>query len=265
MVRICITAIVMCIAANGIAFGQGFFESVFGPSGLGLTTGNPHSQATLRRFNSPLFYGGSALSRQPNLQQQYGARGNTPGQHPQQPPYYQGQQRGQYHNSRGIHADWATYPRASWNPSAAPVQQPAPQFQQAPRPQHQPSNAQAPLRPGQYSPGQAPDAGVNSMPTGGQQIITTTQNGTTVQYYGPPTGPGQNQAQPPAPAAQPQPQPAPARALPQSRTLGAQQPVRETAPGLIAMPEPTQIPAGRDPRSGWAPAVNRELAGSRAR
>ncbi|MBI5249979.1 MAG: hypothetical protein HY912_10840 [Desulfomonile tiedjei] len=119
---------------------------------------------------------------------------------------------------------------------------------------------QQPLRPGQYSPSQpSPGPGqatADDLPAGAVRIMTTTPDGTTVQYY-PPAGEPDSEG-----VARPQRQRRPTAAKP-VRQRQVQQPTEETSAAQtqqgtspIAMPKPMEMPK-QDPRYGWGAAVDK--------
>lgn len=260
MLRVWLVALVLAVALQGIAYGQGFLDSILGPGGLGVW-GSPQGQVPVgNQFNSPQFYGGS---QDPNAMyyQQPGLQGQPPSMTYSQPaaPGYQQppapQQYGYpnqgYVSQPGVYGEWQNYQTPPTGPppvrySAPPPQTPA----GAPAPA---ASAQPPLRPGQYSPNQGPPAedDVDRLPPGALRITTTTPEGTIVQYY-PPAG----AAPPEQTVSAPRRQPPARRAAPTRKRAPQTQAAESPAPaasvtGQVAMPKPVEIPSGRDPRSGW--------------
>ncbi len=272
MVRTGMIALAMIIAFQGFACGQGFLDSVLGPGGLGIWGGGGSEQ----QFNPQSTYGSP-----PGQQQQY---------YP--PPGQQGYPPQSYGAQQGVYPDWqnqapavAGVPGAQYGgvpqqypqeqqytgqPQQYPAQQ---QYQQYPQPQQYPQQLppqqvqqqqypqQLPpqqvqeqqLRPGQYSPNQAPGPGqmtADDLPSGAVRIMTTTPDGTTVQYYGPtgdPDAGGVSRPQrPKRPAAT-----KPARQKQsQQETDQTSAPQWQTGTAPIAMPKPMELPK-QDPRYGW--------------
>ncbi|MEJ2715991.1 MAG: hypothetical protein P8182_02460 [Deltaproteobacteria bacterium] len=262
MLRVLMVALALTVALQGMAYGQGFVDSILGPGGLGFW-GTPQGQQPIaNQFNSPQFYQGSQgpngqYFQQPGVQvqpptvtySQPAAPGYAqPGVAPQ--PY--GYPNQGYVSQPGVYGQWQNY-------QAAPTGAPPPVRYSAQQPQAPPgtpapaASMQSPLRPGQYSPRQGPpmEDDVDRLPPGALRITTTTPEGTTVQYY-PPAG----QAVPRERTVREQPRRRPARSAARSRKREAPQTqavesssASET--GQVAMPKPVQIPSGRDPRSGW--------------
>jgi hypothetical protein len=271
MIRIWIVAILLIVACQGFAYGQGLFESIFGGG----------QQSAGEQFSSPQYYGGTQDPSQPFAQPPAGA-GQQPMQY-QQPmgeSYPQQQYYPPGYGQPGVYSDWHTYvpgaqapqppvsysapppvrqevgpapaPRRLAAPPAGSVGQPPARGAAPPAAQ----TGQPPLRPGQYSPGQRP-GDADQLPAGAVQITTTTPDGTTVQYY-PPAG----EALPPQGGVRPQPR----QARPKQAAAASTKKRGPTAPTApegavsgsegeatgIPMPKPVQIPAGRDPRSGWS-------------
>ncbi|AFM25788.1 hypothetical protein [Desulfomonile tiedjei] len=258
------TLLILIIAFQGVAFGQGLLDSVLGPGGLGIWGGNSGSQ-----FNPQAQYGAPQMPQQPYQQ---------PGQAmPGQPQGYQ-----PYYNQQGVYSDWHTQQPAMQAPQEQygmpqetvteqqyggqpqyqqypqqPYQQQyaAPQQQQYAPPAQPAQRRGQPLRPGQYAPDRNPAAPgpitADDLPSGAVRITTTTPDGTTIQYY-PPTGEVDEA---------PQVRPRPRRQAPKpARERQIQQQTDQTSTvqqGNIAMPRPVQIPQGQDPRQGWGSAVDR--------
>ena len=294
MTRRGIVLLFLFMAFQGSAFGQGFLDSVFGPSGFGITGG---SQATTQ-FDSPRYYGANTdpmqqLSQQPQMGYPQGAQGSPPqgyapqgyppqGYAPQgYPPQGGGYQQSQQYdyNQSGVYSDWNNQPLAT-NPP--PVQYSPPGPQAAPSgPPPAPAARLAPQRSQRTTAGtrpgvsRAPQGGVPSgtgqypadqagrfgdeLPAGAVRITTTTPEGTTVQLY-PPGGQPESDDQ----SARPQSRQARPRAAasrpargPQAQEGVSQEQQGDSRPSSIAMPKPVAIPQGQDPRSGWGAAVNR--------
>lgn len=267
MIRIAIIVCAVILAVQGPAFGQGILDSIFGQGGLGLWgTSDPSQQ-----FNSQQYYGNPQEAQQQMYQQGY--PGQQPGAPAGYPPGYAPQgysnqpQQGYYPSQPGMYSDWQNYqvpPQAPAPGGPPPVSYAAPPGQLAPAPQYQagpsaPAQGRpgaAPLRPGQYSPGQLPAGDVEALPSGAVRVTTTTPEGTTVQYY-PPTGEpmeGQPGVRPPVRPARPSGATKPRRLKANEQTAGTTAPTGDSS---VAMPRPVEIPQGQDPRSGWSPAMNR--------
>lgn len=269
MMRAWLAALIVTVAFHGIAYGQGFLDSVFGPSGFGMWGQGQMDQQTTQRFNSPEFYQGQMNPEQgqfpqgvpPQAPMQYGQQG-APGYYPPQgAPQVQ-----YYSNQPGAEGDWqgAQQPMMQQAPPGYQVQQAPPPVRYAPQQQRvqgppPAQSMQPPLRPGQYSPqqGPPPSPDVDRLPPGAVSITTITPDGTTVQYY-PPAG------EAPPPVQQPGRRVAPQRPKKPAATATAKPAPEQTQAGArtdetggVAMPKPVQIPSGRDPRSGWDHAVNR--------
>jgi UPF0755 protein len=257
-------ALMLIIALQGLAFGQGLLDSVLGPGGLGIWGGGSDQQ-----FSPQSTYGSP-----PGQQQQYyppqGQQGYS------QPQSYGTQQ--------GVYSDWYNQPPAAagspgvqyggvpqqYSQQEPQIQQyPPQQYQQYPQqqqyqqqfpqqgyaPQQQyaapqqtaPQPPQQQLRPGQYSPNQpAPGQGqmtADDLPSGAVRIMTTTPDGTTVQYY-PPAG------EPDAAAVPPQRQRRPAAKPARQRQTETSAPQTQQGTAPIAMPKPMELPK-QDPRYGW--------------
>jgi hypothetical protein len=321
MIRKATLALTVILALQGPAFGQGFFDSVFGPSGLGVTG----SGAQTPQFDPQQYSGaGSQPSaqyqqymqqpqggyQQPGYspeaggyapqqgsapqqaypqqgydpqQQGYAQQGSAPqqaypqqGYDPQQQGYAQqgyapqqaypqqsGYPSANQAPAEGLYPDWNSYGSANQE-AEGPVQYSAPP--QAPAAQvAQPAPAGAPLRPGQYSPGQALQPGNQPLPPGAVRVTTTSPDGTTVQYYPPAGMPEPEEEVAPSPPPQrPRPKRAAARppAAKQAPARGEDAPRTKPTGGgsSIAMPKPMDIPQGQDPRAGWGAAVNRTPA-----
>ncbi|HMK35474.1 MAG TPA: hypothetical protein VK463_10430 [Desulfomonilaceae bacterium] len=266
MLRIGLCIVVLIAAAQGVCFGQGLLDSVFGPGGLGV-------------------WGGDSSN--------FGNQQPAPGQFPQQPAYPQqqsypgpaapGYPQNPFYNQQGVYGDWQNYPPATMGapgqeqypdqqyepPQYSSQVQTAPpvQYQQG-APQQWPAQGQQqqpPLRPGQYAPGQPPVPGgppqvrAEDLPSGAVRITTTTPDGTTVEFYPPNGVPSQE------PGVAPPQQPRHLRARPASARSGGtkaaqsrgQAGTQGTQEGNIAMPKPVEIPQGQDPRHGWGAAINR--------
>ncbi len=258
MWRIIIVALAIILPLQGVAYGQGFLESILG--GGWVDWGSEHGNPMLQQYNSPQFYGSGQYNSLDGPYSGYqgyqGYQGYEaqpvpqPGAYPQQPyPYAPGQ-----YGQPGPPPNWQQYQQP-------PVQQPPPVSYSAP-PQNvppqplQPGPQGAPLRPGQYSPGQPPINEPDELPPGATSITTITPEGTTYQYY-PPAGQPPPQPQVTPPPARPVKPRAPAPARPQARVRPAapsqQQAPAEQAPGTgIVAPAPMDIPPGQDPRLGWS-------------
>jgi len=276
MVRTGIVILLLVAALQGAALGQGIFESILGPSGLGLTgSGQPGAQ-----FDNPQYYQSTPdvtteYYGQPGAPGQYPAQGyGQPGYPPQASPYGQqgyeypqGQQQGYYPEGYGQQQGQQQPPVQYSVPPPAPPQQ-APRAQQAPQRRSQSAPASPPLRPGQYVPGQPPPGypgGVaEDLPAGAVRVTTTTPEGTTVQYY-PPTGELEQEQEPGAVRRQPRRiQAKPSTTTGAARTKAPAAQAAPQAPGgsSIAMPKPVQVPQAQDPRYGWDPSANRAPASS---
>lgn len=290
MIRIGVIACVMIIAFQGFAFGQGLLDSVLGPGGLGLWSGDSSRQFNPQGYQGP----------QPQQQQYYQPPAAPGQQYPQAagyPQQYYGQQ-------QGVYSDWQNqqpavigspdqygaspqypeqqqyaeqpqyqqYPAQQQYPPQQQYQQQYPPQQQqyappqqqyaAPQvPASQPRGPQQPLRPGQYSPAQGTtgpgQVRAEDLPPGAVRMTVTTPEGTTVQYY-PPTGEPDSEsvARPPRQKRPAAPKPTRAKQVQQQteQTSGVG-PQQGAAP--IAMPKPVEIPKGQDPRYGWGAAVDR--------
>ena len=289
MLRTGLVVIALVFALQCQASAQGFLDSIFGPSGLGLWGDSFTSQ-----FNSPEPYAaGNQMPGQmpyqgypqaPGAQQQYypPQQGYAPQQYAPQGQSYYPQPEGQVGGPpQQLFPAAGLFPSAICFPSAvhggqqyapqqqAPVQQFSPQQQAAPtsgqvtnRTQRAP--AASGLKPRQYSPtpqlgapGQLPIS-ADDLPPGAVSVSTTTPEGTRVEYY-PPAG---EQAPPPAGVRQrprQQKQSTPSAAQPrriQQREQMTSESKTENSTAPIAMPKPVEIPGGQDPRSGWGGAVN---------
>ncbi len=238
--------------------------------------------------NSPMQFQGQGYPPQEQYPQ-YPQQGAPPSQYgyPQQA---QPQQYGQppYSNESGVYADWYEHPPAvpggehvpqaypqqtappvqyTMPPQGPPQQQqmqgpPQQQQMQGPPPQGQYQGQYPPgqYHPGQYSTQQGPPSGADDLPAGAVRVTTTTPSGTTVQYYPPVPDPDNPQAMAPQ-RPRPRRASAPRRARPRPQTQNAQSgPPAAARPSpnvqyntstSIAVPQPVQIPAGRDPRAGW--------------
>jgi hypothetical protein len=264
MVRVAAIVLVMLLALNTSVFGQGVIDSVLGSGGLGFWGNSQYQQSVSQQFNSPQFYGAPQSYGQQGFQQPPG--GQTQPQQMYQPPVQGGYSPGYgqpyqntYRDQSGVYSDWHTYPPAgtqNYPPPAQPqvTRQPAPQVQAGQDARRQP------LRPGQYSPSQQPPGyDVDQLPDGAVQVITTTPDGTTVQYYGPRV----QQAQPrPAVAGpkRPKPRQASARTGEKTSKPAKGEGKAQDQVTTVAMPKPVKLPTNRDPRTGWEAAVNRNLA-----
>jgi hypothetical protein len=262
-----------------IGFAQGVFESFFGG-------GTPGADA----LTGPQMFQGTAGAEQSFMAQAQGGQ-QAPGA--QSAQGYGGYQ---YPSHGGIYSDWHTYlpgakqPQQAQQPvqAAQPVQpqqapQPPPvtyrapqQPPQAPQPRQAVPASQTPRQPPQAVGGaqaqpqaQRPGLDAEQLPAGAIQITTTTPEGTVSQYYAPP-----GQAPPPVQdqAVQPQAQrakPGPAQSSkktangakrrvqsPAAAPAAPGAPAGEAAPSGVAMPKPVQAPAGKDPRTGWAPPAS---------
>jgi hypothetical protein len=283
MLRTGLITIAMVVALQGFCFGQGFLDSLLGPSGLGLWGGG---EATSQQYNNPqMWSGGQGQAQQPyqqpgvpGQQQAYppaGAQGGYPQGYQPQQGYGYPQTQGYSYHQQGVYGDWQNYPPApiggntqqysSTQGSAAPQQYQAPQRYVAPPTQPTPAQpvqrtqAQPSMQRGQYVPAEA-QVSADDLPPGSVRMTTTTPEGTRVEYYPPANEPGAPQptARPPvrrlkhkpaAPKAQ-----SVKRAQPRERTAGG---VESTHGSSIAMPKPVEIPQSQDPRFGWGAAVNR--------
>lgn len=238
-----------------VCFAQGILDSVLGPGGLGVWGGGGSNQ-----FNYQQFQGQEAAGQQGYQQgqnpyaQQAPGYGAPPGYGAQPPPAYP-------NYSQGVYSDWQNYQQPPSAPQGPPpISYTAPPPQQVP-PQYGPPTAeygQQQLRPGQYSPNQAPPLFDDNLPSGAVRITTQTPDGTTVQYYGPQGDEGDQQVaarQPRARRGQPSTQAAKPKRQAQDQAASSGTP---QAPGTsIAMPRPVEIPQGQDPRSGWNSSFNR--------
>jgi len=153
-----------------------------------------------------------------------------------------------------------------------PAQPPA----QYPQPGPYPPQAQYPQQPAPRDPRQL-DVSAEDLPAGSVRMSTTTPQGTTVQFYPPvdaEMGPPFPPVQQPVPAAKKRPtQPRRAagqaqqspggsaktqeRPASQSNKVSNQGGGTQTGTPSIAMPQPVEIPQGRDPRAGWGAALER--------
>jgi hypothetical protein len=256
MLRKGMLVIALIVASQAPCFGQGLLDSIFGPSGLGVWSGNS-SSLTNQQFQSP---SPQQLPSYPNQQYQ--------GTASPQNPYY--------NNQQGVYSDWQT-PRPTTAGSTGQVRYPTQQQYQVPQysnqpqdgrrwvrppqqmtPQRQPVQAQMqPMLPRQYPPG-PPVVSPEDLPAGSVRITTTTPSGTTVQFY-PPAG-----EQAPAPGVAP---PVPAAAPHGPRHIRVKRSTGKRAiartihsnsrrhgptaqPSGIAMPKPVEVPQG-DPRYQW--------------
>ncbi len=285
MIRTLALTLALVVALQGIVYGQGLIESIFGQGGFGGATQS--QQPMVQQFNDPALYSGgndpnSPYNPQAGQPGAYGPPGyGQPGAAPQQ--YQQ-----DYPQGGGVYSDWHRYPPATvgGQPPAnyqsqppvtysAPPQQPAPSPPQrravrAPRAPSAPAAGaaatppgqaygtapQPPLRAGQYSPQQPPPAALNGgdperLPPGATQITTTTPEGTTVQYFPPPPDALQPMPAVQAPPRQVRPRQAGAAARQKASAPQSQPQTADQGTAGIAMPKPVEIPAGRDPRSGW--------------
>ncbi len=292
MLRIGLVVIALVFALQCQASAQGFLDSIFGPSGLGLwgdsfsgQFNSPEPYATGNQMPGQMPYQG--YSQAPGYQQQYypNQQGYAPQQYaPQQQAPQQYAPQGQsYYQSEG---QVGAAPQQQYSPpqqyaapqqyggqqyapqQQAPVQQFTPQQQAAPtggqrasRPQRTP--AASGLRPGQYSPTPQPGApgqlpiSADDLPPGAVSISTTTPEGTRVEYYPPAGEQGPPQSVRQRPRQQKQGTPSagqPRRIQPRQQMTSESGTENPAAP--IAMPKPVEIPGGQDPRSGWGAAVN---------
>jgi hypothetical protein len=278
MIRMLTLALALTVALQGVVFGQGILESVFG-QGLFDAGGGQFQQPMVQQFNNPQFYSGGGDPNNPyNPQQGQGVPYGTPQQQSQQ----------YYPQGGGIYSDWHRYPAATTGEqppvsyqspppvtySPPPPQQPAqaPPAQRATRAPRAPSApsvaappgpppgpvygaaTQPPLRPGQYSPQQPPPPGPGALdpellPPGATQITTTTPEGTTVQYFAPSPDPSEPMPAVQAPPRRVKPRQTAAPATAKQKTPQAQ--AQQQGSTGIAMPKPVEMPAGRDPREGW--------------
>ena len=191
MLRTFAIILVFCIAFEGFAHGQSFFDGIFGPGGLGIWGGSQYPQSVQSYMTNPDFYGGTwNASGQRSMPQGAGygqpqAPGyGSPAGVPQGYSNYQS-----YNYQPGIYSDWQRYQQPAVQSQQPPVRYTAPPVRTSPRPQGIGSAPRAPgrLRPGQYSPRQRPPADEDDVPPGGMKITTVTPEGTTVRYY-PPVG-----------------------------------------------------------------------------
>jgi hypothetical protein len=290
MLRAGVLVIAVLVALQGAVYGQGILESVFGPSGLGITGGSmPQSPGD----NSQYFSGS------PDPSQQYSGQPGYPGQNAQ-PGYYQGNQGypQQSYDTQGnqgypqqsnitqgypppqgygypqqpvqTYPQEGTSPQWNYQPPAAAYQQPrpAPQSPQPPpqttagqRRQGQPIAAvQAPIAP-EPQPYGGPYGGQfgDDLPAGAVRITNTTPAGTSVQFYPPAGMPMPDQG-----VRQPRPRQATARTAvkpPQQKQPKDQKPTQAADAGqgasAIPMPKPVQIPESQDPRNVWGSAITR--------
>lgn len=156
-------------------------------------------------------------------------------------------------SQQGLQSEWQQQPAAV----QPPVQYSAPQPQapQQPAPavtrQARPATATPPSSPSPDQPGSGEGVFDDSLPPGAVRVTTITPEGTTVQYY-PPAGEAA-QAQPAAARRPAQ------RVRSQAAQRDGSKPAETRKPSTssIAMPKPTQIPKGQDPRAGWSVAVDR--------
>jgi hypothetical protein len=262
MLRVWIVALVLAVALQGSAYGQGVLDSILGPGGLGVW-GTPQDQAPIaNQFNSPQFYRGS---QDPNAM--YYQQPALPGQQPsvtysqpaapgypqQTAPQQYGYPNQGYASQPGVYGQWQNY-QPSPTGAPPPVRYSAPQLQAPAGTPAPAASAQPRLRPGQYSPNQGPPSedDVDRLPPGALRVTTTTPQGTIVQYY-PPAGEAPPQQTVTAPRRQrPARRVAPTRTkAPETQAAEAPESPAASATGQVAMPKPVEIPSGRDPRSGW--------------
>lgn len=263
MIRKTAAAVALTLMFGVPAFGQGLFDSVLGPGGLGLWGGSSgYEQQMLNQFNSPSFYGGmnQGQSNYTSPQQvPQGYQGQAPAYGQGYPPPatspYQG-----YGGQQGVYPDWYSYqPGAVAQPQPATAAPPGPVRYTAPPPQPAQPPVQEPQPPAEQArvmpqPGEIE---AEDLPPGAVHITTITPSGTTVQYY-PPAG-----ALPVQPQAQVQQQPQPNRNV---RRRTEQKPrinarrgnagrttSRESgaSDSTVAMPQPVRLPQQMDPRMGW--------------
>lgn len=281
------------------ASGQGVFDSVFGPGGLGITGGGQ----TQPQFDNPRYYGGNVDPSQQYMQQQPEGYPQQGGQGYPQQGYAQGYPQQGYGYApgydagpqQGLYSDWQTQPYGS--PGQQPMQYgPPPEAQMAPqappqasqrprvaappqvRQQSQPTvgaqqqgaarspQSRTSVRPGQY-PGDPQQTGRfgDDLPAGAVRITTTTPEGTSVQFY-PPSGTSEYNQQGVQPQSrQARPRAASSRAPKQSQVAPSPEQSASASSSSIAMPKPVPMPRGEDPRAGWGPAVNRGPAETTAR
>ena len=291
MLRTGLLTIAMIVALQGFCFGQGFLDSLLGPSGLGLWGGG---DAASQQYNNPQMWGGAQGPQQQPYQQP-----GAPGQQqidlsacrcPGLPPGLSCRiwlstarvwpaatgslsETGKTIRrhllaaiSSSIAASTGAFrspaiPDPSSSSTQAPQRYTAPPVQAAPASPTQAAPRQPSLRPGQYVPGHAPVATADDLPPGAVRMTTTTPEGAWVQYYPPTDEPGA------APGCQPSarlgslsPNPPPAKA----QSAKHAQPHEQTTSGTesrmappIEMPKPVEIPQSLDPRYGWDTAVNR--------
>jgi hypothetical protein len=296
MLRTGLVVIALVLALQCQASAQGFLDSIFGPSGLGLwgdsftsQFNSPEPQAAGNQMPGQMYQG---YPQAPGYQQQYypSQQGYAPQQYapqqyaPQGQGYYPqpGGQVGatppQQYSQPQQYASPQQYGEQQYAPQQqAPVQQFTPQQQAAPtdvqRNRTQRAPAASGLRPGQYSPTPQPAApgqlpiSADDLPPGAVSISTTTPEGTRVEYY-PPAG----EQGPPAAGVRQRPrqqkQGTPSAAQPrriQPREQMTSDSGTENSSAPIAMPKPVEIPGGQDPRSGWGAAVNQGPAPQRTR
>lgn len=285
MVTRFINALALTIIIVSPALGQGFMNSVFGEGGLGLWGGGTQ-QSVLNTFNSPQFYG--APTARPG---QYSAPGYGPQQgQAAQNNYQQPQQmnaQNYYHpnvysNGRGLYPDWYDvgpngYPTGQANqqpianqqnqavPQNQPVQQNNNNVAQPPQANYQPqtqantnmaqNSGQPPNSPGNQIPDLSNDP--ENLPSGAVKIITTTPEGTTVQYYAPQGGSTQYPANSnTAPPNQAPTRPSARGFTPQGSEAAANQQGQEQATTRIARPTPTTRPSSVDPRQSFGSGIS---------
>jgi hypothetical protein len=272
MLRTGLVVIGLILALQCQASAQGFLDSIFGPSGLGLWGDNftgqfnsPEPYASGNQFPGQTQYQG--YPQAPGYQQQYYPP--QQGYAPQGQGYYQqpGAAAPQQYSYSQQYAPTQQYGSQQYAPQQpAPVQQLTPQQRVAPtngqrasRAQRAPASARTPTQyaptPQPGAPGQLPIS-ADDLPPGAVSISTTTPEGTRVEYY-PPQG---EQGPPPGVRQRPRQKKQSKAASTQPRHIKPRQQTSGVGPEAsaapIAMPKPVEIPGGQDPRAGWGAAVN---------
>jgi hypothetical protein len=293
MLRAGVLVIAVLVALQGAVYGQGILESVFGPSGLGITgggmpqspgdnsqyfSGNPdpsQPQSLQPGYPGQNMQGGYNQGYQGYPQQGYDAQGYPPQQgydaqgYPPQQGYGYPQQQVQNYQQEGASPQWNYQPPAvsyQQQRQAPQSPQPPPQAAAGQRRQRQPAvSVQAPAAP-EPQPYGAPYGGQygDDLPAGAVRITNTTPEGTSVQFYPPAGMPMPDQGVSPQGARQPRPRQATARTgakPPQQKQPKEQQPTQAADAGQgassIPMPKPVQIPEKQDPRNVWGSAITR--------
>jgi hypothetical protein len=264
---------ILIISAFSPALGQGFLDSTLGSGGLGLW-GNTTQQSVLNTFNSPQFYG-APMARPGNWTapgyQDQGGQAQNSYQATTPPPATNYYHPNVYSSGRGLYPDWydvgpSGYPNNQTNTQGAVNQEyqthgavpnQAPQQAQGPTP---PQSPNAGARPAAAQPtqntNQRPDLTNNpeKLPPGAVKIITSTPEGTTVQYYTPPGGaPPSSGATTAPPNTAPQ-RPSAGNFRPSGQGAQTEAPKASNA-RRVARPSPTNIPSNHDPRRAWGAAV----------